>query len=331
MTPPTHEETPRWLLLIHQIPPKPAYFRAKVGRRLARLGAVPIKNAVYALPANEGTREDFGWLAREIAQDGGEATVCAANLVDGLTNEAVERLFQAAREADYAEIAREAREQARLPAARAKDPKKRPELEADLARRKKRLAEVVALDFFGAAGREAAEASLAALEKRLGAGASAKNAAEVTLAGKVSVEDYQRRTWVTRKNVHVDRIACAWLVRRFIDRKARFAFVSPRGYAAKRGEVTYDMVDGDFTHVGDRCSFETLVERFDLREPGLSAIAEIIHDIDVKDGKFARDEAPGVAALIAGIAVSHPDDLERIRVGGEMFDALQALYARKKA
>src|SRR3954468_9724489 len=112
---------PRWLLLIHQIPPKPAYFRAKVGRRLHRLGAVPIKNAVYVLPSNEQTREDFQWVAREIAQDGGDATLCEANLVDGLTDEQVEALFQGAREADYNELTETTRELAREPLAKLKN------------------------------------------------------------------------------------------------------------------------------------------------------------------------------------------------------------------
>ena len=326
-----HSLEPRWLLLIHQIPPVPAYFRAKVGRRLQRVGAVPIKNAVYVLPANEQTREDFTWLSREIAQEGGEATLCAASLVDGLDDGEVEALFQAAREGDYRALAEEARALARSPRAKAKDERGHAEREADLARRKKRLGEIVAIDFFGAPGREAAEASLAALEQRLRAAPPPRGAARKGAAAP-SVADYQGRVWVTRKNVHVDRIACAFLIRRFIDPKARIKLVPGQGYVAKAKEVTFDMFEADFTHVGDRCSFETLIERFGLRDPGLSALAEIIHDIDVKDGKFGRAEAPGVAALVAGIAVSHPDDDDaRIELGSRMFDALLELYRRKRS
>lgn len=326
-----HSPEPRWLLLIHQIPPVPAYFRAKVGKRLQRIGAVAIKNAVYVLPANDQTREDFQWLSREIAQEGGEATLCAASLVDGLDDGQVEALFQAAREADYRALAEETRKVSQTPSAKAKDERGRAEREADLVRRKKRLAELVAIDFFGAPGRESTEASLAALEQRLRSSAHAATSAPKTVAAP-NVADYQRRVWVTRKNVHVDRIACAFLVRRFIDPKARFKLVPGQGYAAKRNEVTFDMFEAEFTHVGDRCSFETLIERFGLRDPGLGALAEIIHDIDVKDGKFARAEAPGIAALIAGIAVSHPDDDDaRIEIGSRMFDALLELYRRKRS
>ena len=321
---------PRWLLLIHQIPPKPAYFRAKVARRLARLGAVPIKNAVYVLPSNEQTREDFQWVAREIATEGGDATVCAASLVDGLSDAQVEALFQAAREEDFAEIAAEARALARGPAARLKDERARADLEADIVRRKKRIADVIGIDYFGAPGREAAEASVTSLEQRLRAAAPSAAPAPV-VASKPKLADYRSRTWVTRKNVHVDRIGSAWLVRRFIDPKARFKLVPGQGYVAKKREVTFDMFEAEFTHVGDQCTFETLIERFDIREPGLAAIAEIIHDIDIKDAKFGRAEAPGVAALVAGIAVAHAEDEERIALGSRMFDALLELYKRRRA
>jgi hypothetical protein len=322
---------PRWLLLIHQIPPTPAYFRAKVGRRLHRLGAVPIKNAVYVLPSNDQTREDLQWLAREIAQEGGDATVCEASLVDGLKDEQVEAIFQGARQKDYEELAAELRELTRAPVGKRRDPGGAAELDAELGRRKKRLADILAIDFFGAPGREAAESGIGTLETRLRARTVAATISGDGRAPKPKLADYRGRTWVTRKNVHVDRMACAWLVERFIDPKARFKLVPGQGYATKANEVTFDMFEADFTHVGDRCSFETLIHDFGLREPGLGALAEIIHDIDVKDGKFARPEAPGIAALVAGIAVAHAEDQARIELGGRMFDALLALYRRRRA
>ena len=327
----TARQRPRWLLLIHQIPPTPAYFRAKVGRRLHRLGAVPIKNAVYVLPSNDQTREDLQWVAREIAQEGGDATVCEASLVDGLKDAEVEAIFQAARQKDYEELARGLRELTRAPLGKRPDPRRAVELAAELGRRKKRLADILAIDFFGAPGREAAESGVATLETRLRTRAETTTTSGDERAPRPKLADYRGRTWVTRKNVHVDRIACAWLVKRFIDAKARFKLVPGQGYVANAGEVTFDMFEADFTHVGDRCSFETLIHDFGLREPGLGALAEIIHDIDVKDGKFARPEAPGIAALVAGIAVAHAEDAARIELGGRMFDALLELYRRRRA
>jgi hypothetical protein len=319
-------EPPRWLLLIHQIPPQPAYFRAKVGRRLQRLGAVAIKNSVYVAPLGEATQEDFQWVAREIVSEGGEATLCRAEFVEGLRDDQIEALFHAARDADYAQIADDARELAGgLPPRLARDDERRGELESQLGRLQKRIGEVTAIDFFGAPGRVAAEAALASLGRRL-----LRSEKVTEESGEIATESYRGRTWVTRKNVHVDRMACAWLVRRFIDPDARFKFVAPHGYRAAPGEVTFDMYEADFTHVGDHCSFETLVERFDLREAGLRPLAEIVHDIDVKDEKFARPEAPGVAALIAGIALAEREDESRIALGSRMFDALLQLYRRKR-
>lgn len=321
------DEGRRWLLLIHQIPPTPAYFRAKVGRRLQKLGAVAIKNSVYVLPANEQTQEDFQWVAREIVNEGGDATVCTASFVEGLRDDRVEALFQSARDAEYAQVAEEARAIAsELPSRLARDDERRPQLEADLVRLRKRAAEIAAIDFFASSGRVTAESAIEALERRLRR--NEKPAAEAPSLGPA---DYRGRTWVTRKNVHVDRIASAWLIRRFIDPQATFKFVPGQGYRATDGELTFDMYEGTFTHVGEACTFETLVDRFELKEPGLSAIAEIIHDIDVKDGKFTRAEAPGIAALVAGIAARYREDEKRIEVGGVVLDALLELYGRKGA
>ncbi|HEY2510064.1 MAG TPA: chromate resistance protein ChrB domain-containing protein [Polyangiaceae bacterium] len=318
--------TPRWLLLIHSIPPQPAYFRAKVGKRLARVGAVAIKNSVYVLPAKDATREDFQWIAREIVQDGGEATVCDATFVEGLQNDHVEALFRAAREADYVQLDEEARSTLQ---GLGKRPGKRDERTAlaqgELARLKKRLGEILAIDFFGAPGREAAQTTIARIEKRLETGpAPEENQPRLT------IDDVRGRTWVTRKNVHVDRIASAWLVLRFIDSNAKLKFVPGQGYRAKDDEITFDMFEGTFTHVGDRCTFEVLAENFGLKDPGLRAISEIVHDIDIKDGKFGRPEAPGFATLVAAIALTRRDDDARIAFGGEILDALLELYRRKR-
>jgi len=328
MLPTGDAESPRWLLLIHQIPPTPSYFRAKVGRRLQKLGAVAIKNSVYVVPATEQTREDFQWVAREIVSEGGEATLCKASFVEGLRDDRIEALFQAARDLDYAQVAEEVRElTSDLPSRVGRDDERRPELEASLARLRKRVSEIAAIDFFAASGRVTAESAIAALEKRLRRNEKPVSTPE---GGTLAPEEYRGRTWVTRKNVHVDRIASAWLIRRFVDEDAHFKFVAGQSYRAADGELTFDMYEGTFTHIGDACTFETLVDRFRLADPGLSTIAEIVHDIDVKDGKFARAEAPGVAALIAGIAIAERNDEARIALGGRMLDALLELYRRKR-
>ena len=135
-------------------------------------------------------------------------------------------------------------------------------------------------------------------------------------------------TWVTRQGVFIDRIASAWLIRRFIDTDARFKFVPARGYKPGAGELRFDMYQGEYTHVGDRCTFETLLAEFDLDERALRHLAEIVHDIDCKDEKFGREEAPGVLAIMQGIAHATDDDDERIARGSHVLDGLYERLSR---
>ena len=135
---------------------------------------------------------------------------------------------------------------------------------------------------------------------------------------------YRARTWVTRTGIKVDRMASAWVIRRFIDPEARFKFVPAKGYEPEKGELRFDMFDAEFAHEGDLCTFEVLVQRFGLADPALRAIAEIVHDIDLKDAKYGREEAPGVGQLVAGIAAAHPDDEARLARGAALFDDLYA-------
>ena len=310
----TQSEAPKsaqWLLLIHQLPAKPAYARVKIWRRLKGLGAVTVKNSVYALPANGETREDFAWLVKEIAELGGEAFVCEATLVDGIGDGEVQALFDAARDEDYGEISAAARELAGAGAPRA-------ELAVQVARLRRHLDEVVDIDFFGADGREPAEGLVAGLE----AGLNEEEDVVTATEPKAVSEPLRNRTWVTRQGVQVDRIASAWLIRRFIDPDARFKFVPGTGYAAQPGDLRFDMFEGEFTHRGERCTFEVLLAESGLDDPALGAIAEIIHDIDLKDGKYGRDEAAGIRTLISGIASAQNDDVQRLQRGAAVFDDL---------
>jgi hypothetical protein len=305
----------RWLLLIHQIPPKPDYFRVKVRRRLQRMGAVALKNSVYVLPSRADTLEDFRWLLREIVAEGGEATVCEAELVEGITRAELEGMFAAERDAEYAEVVTTVQN---LAGSDDLDEARRIELEAELGRLRRRVEEIDALDFFGAAGRRGAERALATLEARLRKRSAAADQA------KTGGHDMQGHTWVTRRDVYIDRIASAWLIRRFIDPKARFKFTAAKDYKPKKGEVRFDMFDAEYTHEGDRCTFETLLARAGLKDRGLRAIGEIVHDIDCKDGKFGREEAAGIAALIRGLTRAYSDDATRLERGAAAMDDLYA-------
>ena len=311
---------PRWVLLIHQIPPKPDYFRVKVWRRLQRLGAVAIKDSVYVLPRTEETMEDFQWQMREIVAEGGEASVCEASFVDGLRDTQIEELFRAAREADYRDIAAVAGRLRKASPSLGRKAKTDGQIDNELGRLKRRLAEAVRIDFFGAPSRRAAHDSIA----RIDAGKRTRRGHAATGSREAAVERPRGAMWVTRKDVHVDRIASAWLIRRFIDPKARFKFVAPKGYRPQPGELRFDMFEAEYTHEGEACTFETLTERFGLTDPALRVIGEIVHDIDYKEPMFGRPETAGVERLVGGIAAQHAEDTARLTLGAALFDALHA-------
>src|SRR6266516_338411 len=292
-----------WLLLIHQLPAKPAYLRVKIWRRLHGIGAVAVKNAVHALPMNDETQEDFEWLLREIREGGGEAFLCEARLIDGLSDEEVRALFDRAR--DLAKLLRRNAKSDALA-----------ECRVQVARLRKRLAEVVAIDFFGAIGRETAEEMIRALEARLNEDVDVRGKDTAPSAARPP-ETLRNRTWVTREGVYIDRIASAWLIRRFIDPQAQFKFVSGKGYRPKEGELRFDMFEAEFTHEGDKCTFEVLLDRCGLKDAALRAIAEIVHDVDLKDGKFGRTEVAGIRTLVEGIGVATREYTQRMTRGSE--------------
>jgi hypothetical protein len=323
--PKANRDSSRWLLLIHQIPPKPEYLRVKIWRRMQRIGAVAVKNSVYVLPRNEETLEDFQWVLREIVEGGGEGSICEAGFVDGLSDGDLEAMFRSARDADYSAIAEEVRDlSAGLPAqGRKLEASVRARLETDATRLRRRLTEVVARDFFDSLGRQTVEGLVASLEARL-------NPDEVTESHQSpATNEYRRRVWVTRKGIHVDRMASAWLIRRFIDSEARFKFVTARGYQPEKGELRFDMFEAEFTHEGDRCTFEVLLQRLKLTDGALRPIAEVIHDIDLKDGKFGRPETPGIERLVTGICTAHKDDETRLTRASAMFDDLYGSFSRR--
>ena len=302
-----------WLVLVHQIPPTPPYLRAKIVRRLARVGAVAVKNAVYVLPTSETALEHFQWMRTEIVAGGGEATILSAQFVDGLTDGDVIAMFRAARDADYAELAADAR---------ALDKRRVPD-DRDVAKLEARLAELAAIDFFSAPTGDEAAQLVRALRARLD-----PTPRRTDMLDRAQLKD---RVWVTRTGVKVDRIASAWLVRRFIDKDAGFKFVAERDYAPGPREIRFDMPNGELTHEADRCTFEVIVARAGLAAPGLAEIAEIVHDIDLHDDRYARPETQGIAALLAGMIATVADDDARIAQGMAMFDSLLAHLAHKRA
>jgi hypothetical protein len=291
---------------MHQLPAEPAYLRVKVLRRLKALGARPIKNSAYVLPDGDAAREDFQWLRREIVDGGGEATVSVATFLEGVSDTALENEFSAERNEEYDDLVAAA-----TAAVAAQGPK-----DTELARLRRRFQAIADRDYFEATGRFAAVQALAEIEARLRGHAR---------GGSEPVNERpEGATWVTRSGVRIDRVASAWLIRGFIDAGARFRFVAPEGYVPESGELRFDMFEGEFTHEGGNCTFETLLNRFRVDEPELTTIAEIVHDIDCKDEKYGRPETAGIASLIAGVVAAHARDEDRIAAASPVFDALLA-------
>lgn len=308
-----------WLLLIHQLPAKPAYLRVKIWRRLQTIGAAPVKNAVYALPASEKASLAFRQVLREIVDGGGDALVCRASLDDGLSDIDMRALFDAARDADYDEVASDARTLLAGDAVTI----------GEVERLRKRRAEIAAIDFFGAHGREALDALLLDLQNKLQQHPQIDRSDDDERP-RPEFRELRDRIWVTRRGVHVDRIASAWFVLRFVDESASFKFVDGKGYKPEEGELRFDMAEAEFTHEGDLCTFEVLLAYAQLEtDLALKAIAEIIHDIDIRDEKFGRAETAGVKALIAGVCTTGDDD-ERIARGSAVFDELYAHFRKSR-
>jgi hypothetical protein len=305
-----------WLLLIAQLPAKPDYLRVKLRRRIQRIGAVALRGAVYVLPNQADAAEDFEWLRTELLADGADAIICSATPVAGVTEEDLRKRFRGVRGAEYSALADEARTTAASGAVE--------EATRALPRLRRRLDEIGRVDFFGATERFEAEGAIERLAAVAAATPGADARPQPAAAATADARPRSGRTWVTREGVFVDRIASAWLIRRFIDRDATFKFVAARGYVPQRDEVRFDMYQAEYTHEGDRCTFETLLARFALDEPALHALAEIVHDIDCKDAKFDRPEAAGVESILRGLGNAQPADADRLAQGSPIMDALYA-------
>jgi len=312
---------PGWLMLMHQMPAKPAYQRVKLWRQLHAIGAIGLRNSVYVLPSQPDTRDAFERILREIDRCGGDGVLCHSELVAGMRDDQLRALFNTSRDKDYDLLARDMR---KLLQTIKRKKKVTPDTAPAMVKLRQRLADIERLDFFAASGRRAAEALLAQLDH------SAIIRKETASMAAIGPRDLTGKTWVTRQDIHVDRIACAWLIKRFIDPRGSLKFVSGRSYLPQPGEYRYDMQDGEFTHEGDNCSFETLLARARTSDPALKSIGEIIHDIDLNDGRFGHPETPGIAHVIAGICRTQGSDEARVARGKELFDDIYEQFRRRK-
>lgn len=304
----------RWLLLVHQLPAQPSNLRVQTWRRLQQLGAIPIKQAVYALPDTAAAREDFEWLKTEIIGAGGEATVFAADNVDTWSDDALVAEFKRTREAAYKTLAKDIERKTR-----GRTPPARRTVDAF----RQRLAAIEHIDFFAAPGRDHVADLLRAAEARL---SPSPERGQPVMARK-KPHDYTGRVWATRPRPGVDRMASAWLIGRFIDAKPRFVFASAPA-DVPRSALPFDMFGVEFSHHGDRCTFETLCAMFGIDDPAVARIATIVHDLDLKDDRYGAVEAETVARLIDGMQLAISDDAALLNQGIAMFESLYRSFAQ---
>lgn len=296
------DTTSPWLLLVFSLPSKRASQRVEVWRKLQRLGALPLRSAGNVLPNTPANREKLEWLAAAIRSYKGQASVVRAQEFDDLPDAHLRQLFVDARSRDYASLLRDVKKTMALPQGR------RPA--GRLSRLRRRLQEIVAIDFFGNPQRGRVEALLARTD-----------APESRQRGVGKGGRYQNRLWMTRPRPGIDRVSSAWLICRFVDPKARFLFGDDPG--ANPEAVPFDMfVAEGFGHRGEDCTFETLRKGFGIADTKVKRIAQIIHDADLEDEKFGRVEGAGLDRVLRGWAEQDVSDQELLQRGMELIEGL---------
>jgi hypothetical protein len=302
-----------WLLLLFRLPATHKTARVALWRKLQKSGAIQIKTSTYLLPDRPAQYELFQWLAKQVIDYGGDSTLIRAQQIEGLPDPKIVALFNAARDNDYAALAEAARKVS-PPRGAGNDER----VSGELEKLRRDFRAIQEIDFFAAPKAHVVESLLARLEMPLRAKSPA--------AAHLKPGQFQRRTWVTRPRPEIDRVACAWLIRRFIDRKATFEFAAQPD--SIRGAIPFDYAQGEFSHHGEDCTFETLLGRFGISDKALRQIGEMVHDADLEDGKFQRSECLGLDRILKGWAKGGAPDDEILERGAACFDGLYAFLRR---
>ena len=310
----TSDEVHGWLLFLYTLPAKKAAGRLNLWRKLKKAGAYLLRTSAYVLPDEPAHVERFQWLAQQVREDGGEATLARVTRIEGMANEDLARLFNEARAEDYAVVEKTLGE---LIAANRK--KIGEEFANAVEKLRAQFQEIQAIDYFECPVAHEVEMLFQRAGKLLEPHAKS--------AARLDAKRFQGKTWLTRPHPEIDRVGSAWLIHKFIDRRATFVFASSP--SAHPDALPFDMADVEFTHHGDDCTFETLLKRFAISNPSACRIGEMIHDVDLEDGKFQRVECVGLDLLFKGWARLGLSDAEILKKGFECFDALHATLGKK--
>lgn len=320
----------KWLFLIYHLQTPNSRERVKVWRLIKRIGAVLYRNSVYVLPYNEERLEDFQWLCQQIRDSKGEASIFVSEPQDESEDRMLRSLFERSREEDYSAVLRSAEEL--LERIRVEKEKKGLSdlVLKKLMREVKQLTDaytkIEKIDFFSVPLANEVQSILERVRNHLSFTEMKQKSPAPPKS--YSRKVFRRRVWVTREHIHIDRLCSAWLIRRFIDPQAKFVF-APESKLPK-GAIPYDIFGAEFSHHGDDCTFETLLKSFQLKDKSLTAIAEIVHDIDMKDNKFGRPESEGLDAVLRALSTFLKDDHKVLEIGSTILDALYTYFSTTK-
>jgi len=322
------KQAPVWLLFFYSVPSKPVSSRMRIWRKLAKAGAVQMKGAVYILPFNDEHYEFLQWLVSEIAGMKGEAAVVSIDRIDTMQDTEIIALFDQQRAGDYKVLQKSLDDLGRRLSSIQKGAKAQnvKGISDQFAKLRKEFEAVRTIDFFSTSEGTALGQQIKRMQTELKvvSGADTKQERPAALTVKLPA-DYQNRTWATRKKPFIDRMASAWLIKRFIDRDAAFDFVDEKDMAQmNKSAVTFDVRNGEFTHSGDLCTFEVLLRSFGLKDKTLRKMAEIVHDLDMKDDKFGSAEARGLEDILEGVRKTAKNDRESLEKGMAVFEMLYA-------
>jgi hypothetical protein len=309
------------LLLLIGLPPTPSSLRVRVWRRLRSLGAVPLKRSAYLLPDTPERYEDFQWLAQEIQRDGGDATLIRVQQIENVGPGDVLRLFHEPRDRDYRQLA--VRYRKVLQRLDRKSETTLARVGDELARLSKDHQRIRDIDFFDAPG----GAEVRRVEEAIAMRTRRPESPRVVERPSLDLTKVRGRRWVTRPRPHVDRIASAWLIKRFIDADAVFVFAPPAEFPADA--IPFDAPGVELSHQGEDCTFETLVRRARLRDRRLTRLAEVVHEADLRDGKYPHEEARGIDVAIRALLAASADDHAVLAHGVALFEGLYATTSRK--
>jgi hypothetical protein len=309
------------LLLLVGVPPTPSSLRVRVWRRLRTLGAVPLKRSAYLLPDTPERYEDFTWLAQEIQRDGGDATLIRVQQIEHVPSSDVLRLFHEPRDQDYKQLA--ARYRKLLQSLDKKSAAKSARVHEELARLTKDHQRIRDIDFFDAPGGAEVRRLEEAIAMRTRRPESVRREERPTL----DLSKLRGRRWVTRPRPHIDRIASAWLIKRFIDPDAQFVFAPPAEFP--NDATPFDAPGVELSHQGEDCTFETLIKRARLRDRRLARLAEVVHEADLRDGKYPHEEARGIDVAVRALLAASTDDHQVLAQGMALFEGLYATTPKR--